>query len=281
MQAHSLAEDVVAEVRKTPPIFRSKIAYRSGDKSRGEIIMADFDGNHPITLTHDNALVGGPAWVPGGHILLYTTWMSGVPNIIEHEISSGMRKNLIKPVGSAYSAAVSPDGRKVALILNRSGNPDLWTCDISGSNLRQLTQTKGGAESSPSWSNNSQEICYVYDSGRPALFRINASSGGSERLSTAGAYGSITEPDWSPNGEKIVFTGGGGEHSIYVMSSHGGDAEQLVAGEDPSWAPNSRTVIFTRRVNGKLVLSLLDVPTKHVKDISQISGSCSQPCWAR
>jgi hypothetical protein len=62
--------------------------------------------------------------------------------------------------------------------------------------------------------------------------------------------------------------------------SEGGDAEPLVAGEDPCWAPNSRTVIFMRRVNYNKVLSLLDVPTKHVKDVEQISGSCSQPAWA-
>jgi Tol biopolymer transport system component len=65
------------------------------------------------------------------------------------------------------------------------------------------------------------------------------------------------------------------------VAAGGGDAESLVAGEDPCWAPNSRTVVFTRRVNHNKVLSLLDAPTKHVKDVGQISGSCSQPAWAR
>jgi Tol biopolymer transport system component len=55
----------------------------------------------------------------------------------------------------------------------------------------------------------------------------------------------------------------------------------LVAGEDSSWSPNSRTLIFTRRAGGRRVLSVLDVFTKQVKDIAQISGSDSQPAWAR
>jgi hypothetical protein len=55
----------------------------------------------------------------------------------------------------------------------------------------------------------------------------------------------------------------------------------LVEGEDPSWAPNSRTVVFARRVGGKRILSLLDVPTKRVKDTAQVAGSRSQPSWAK
>jgi Tol biopolymer transport system component len=56
-----------------------------------------------------------------------------------------------------------------------------------------------------------------------------------------------------------------------------------VEGEDPSWAPNSRTLIFARRTGDGYILSLLDVPTKQVKDVSRISGSNSQsqPSWAK
>jgi hypothetical protein len=32
---------------------------------------------------------------------------------------------------------------------------------------------------------------------------------------------------------------------------------------------------------GRRVLSLLDVPTRRVKDLKTIPGSCSQPGWAR
>ena len=55
----------------------------------------------------------------------------------------------------------------------------------------------------------------------------------------------------------------------------------LVRGEDPSWSSNSRTLIYARRTSGHYVLSLLDVYTKQVKDIRQISGSDSEPAWAK
>jgi Tol biopolymer transport system component len=72
-----------------------------------------------------------------------------------------------------------------------------------------------------------------------------------------------------------------GEFDICVVPAGGGAPTVLVAGEDPSWSPNSRTLIFTRRAGGRHVLSVLDVFTKQVKDIARISGSDSQPAWAR
>jgi hypothetical protein len=72
-----------------------------------------------------------------------------------------------------------------------------------------------------------------------------------------------------------------GDFNICVVSADGGEGKILVTGEDPCWAPNSRTIIFTRRENNKRILSLLDVPTKRVKDVARISGSMSQASWAR
>jgi len=72
-----------------------------------------------------------------------------------------------------------------------------------------------------------------------------------------------------------------GGFEICVVPSQGGNVTELVPGEDPSWSPNSRTLIFSRRSGGGH-LSLLDVPTKQVKDVPRISsGENSQPSWAR
>ena len=88
---------------------------------------------------------------------------------------------------------------------------------------------------------------------------------------------------FSPDGKWIAFTTMYRNFQICVVPAEGGTATVLVEGEDPSWAPNSRTLIFTRRQSGRNVLSLLDVPTKQVKDVSRSSGtsSQSQPSWAR
>jgi TolB protein len=146
--------------------------------------------------------------------------------------------------------------------------------------LQQLTRT-GEDESSPCWSPDGQWICYASkQKGVRGLFKVPASGGAAQRIITRGVS-SPSEPDWSPDGKWIVFTAQMGGFEICVVPAAGGDVTVLVSGEDPSWAPNSRTVIFANRSGGSRRLSLLDVPTKQVKDAARISGSNSQPSWAR
>jgi TolB protein len=279
-QAHAFANDIVKELRQASPIFQTKIAFRLARGGSTEVGVSDFDGNNPAVLTHDGALVDAPTWLPGGRGLLYTSWMNGNTEIYEHNLATGARKVFAGYPGSSFSAEVSPDGQKVAMILSKSGSPNLYVCDIDGGHLKQLTHTRDD-DSSPCWSPDSREICFVCRSGRAILEKISADGGEAVRLPVSGVYGNLTAPDWSPDGSKIAFTSGSGNFSICVMPAGGGEAEKLVAGEDPCWAPNSRTIIFTQRRSEKRVLCLLDVPTKHVKDVRQISGSCSEPSWAR
>jgi len=195
-------------------------------------------------------------------------------------VASGERRVLANYPGANLSPEVSPDGQKVAMILSRNGSPNLWVCNIDGSGLKQLTNTRD-EDSCPTWSPDSREICFVCRSGRAELHKVSLNGGPARLLRVAGVYGNLTSPDWSPDGKWIAFTSGSRNFTICVVPAAGGDAQKLVAGQDPCWAPNSRTIIFGRQVGDKSILCLLDVPTKHVKDVRQISGSCSEPSWAR
>jgi len=146
--------------------------------------------------------------------------------------------------------------------------------------LKRLTATRED-DSSPCWSPDGQWICFATKiKDRRALCKIPASGGPAERILTSEAS-NPSEPDWSPDGKWIVFTAQMPGFEICVVRASGGQATVLVSGEDPSWASNSRTVVFARRRGGSRSLSLLDVPTKQVKDVPRISGSNSQPSWAR
>ena len=128
---------------------------------------------------------------------------------------------------------------------------------------------------------NGKTICVVSRrSGRPALYMIPAGGGTLRRLSTPG-LGSITEPSWSPDGKLMAFTSSVGGFQICVVPAQGGETTVLGQGEDPVWAKNSRTLLYTRRSGGRKVLSMLDVPTKQIKDVRRFSGDCSQPDWVR
>jgi TolB protein len=287
-QAHRLADDVVLKISGVNGIAEangqiSKIAFKAENSTGGEIYVADFDGHNPMAATQDHTIVAAPCWVPGQFALYYTSYKLGPPCIWYQDLHSGARRNFADYPGMIGSAAVSPDGRKVAMVLARGGSVNIYVGDADGGGVKQLTFTAED-NSSPCWSPDGKWICFASKvNERRALSRVPAEGGHMERIVTGG-ISNPSEPDWSPDGKWIAFTSQYlGGFNICVVPSEGGTAIPLVSGEDPSWAPNSRTLIFVRRGGGgNRTLSLLDVPTKQVKDVPRVSGSSnSQPSWAK
>lgn len=281
-QAHAFADDFVKALGRKP-IAQTKLAFKGENGPVGEIYVSDFDGHNAQAVTKDHCLVAAPCWVPGHLALYYTSYKFNHPDIFYHNLSTGERRAFARYGGSNISPAVSPDGSKVAMILAKDGWTDLYVCNADRSGLKRLTKSPQD-ESSPCWSPDGRWICYAAKvRERRALRKISPAGGPSHVISTVmGA--NPTEPDWSPDGNWIAFTcqyrSG---FQICVAPAGGGTTTTLVEGEDPSWAPNSRTLAFARRHGGLYTLSLLDVPTKQVKNVARIPGSSSQsqPSWAK
>ena len=280
-QAHTLANDIVEALTKRKGIGLTKIAFKVDTGDNSEIYIADFDGHNAHQVTSDNTIVAAPSWVTGRLALYYVSYKLGKPDIFYHNLTTGARSAFARYGGSNFSPAASPDGSKVAMILSKDGWVDLYVCNSDGTGLRRLTKSPQD-ESSPCWSPNGDWILFAGKSGeRRVLMKVSPNGGEPVRVGTAGVS-SPSEPDWSPDGKWIVFTSQyGGGFNICVVPAAGGAAIPLVEGEDPAWAPNSRTVVFARRTGNGRVLSVLDVFTKQVKDVSRISGSNSQPSWAK
>ena len=281
--AHTFANNAVEAITGSPGIGLTKIAFRQVHGRNTEIHVADFDGHNATRLTHDNSIAAGPEWTPNNDTLYYYSYRRHNPDIYSHNLQTGARQTVARYSGSNISPAVSPDGRRVAMVLSKAGSPDIWVGSANGTGLRRLTTTKE-AESSPCWSPDGRWICFVSRAGgRTALYKIPANSGAMSRIRTIGAF-NATEPDWSPDGKAIVFTTmrGGGVFEICIVPPGGGNVEVLATGEDPSWAPNSRTLMFTRRSGRKRFLSVLDVPTKRVKTLPRsFQGNCTQAAWSK
>lgn len=281
-QVHAFCDDFVQALGRKP-IAQTQIAFKGESGRTSEIYIADFDAYNAQAVTKDGNIVYAPCWAYGRRGLYYGSYKMNNADIFYHDLDTGARRAFARYGGSSMSPAVSPDGRKVAMILSKDGWTDLYVSDADGSNLKRLTKSRQD-ESSPCWSPDGQWICFAAKQNeRRSLCKIPASGGALQTITTGGVP-SPTEPDWSPDGKWIAFTAQYRNFQICVVPAAGGTATMLVEGEDPSWSANSRTLIYGRRkANGDYVLSLLDVPTKQYKDVSRISGSNSQsqPSWAR
>ena len=285
-QVHRFADDFVNAVPgHARGIAQTRILFKGETDGTSEVFIADFDGHEGQQMTHDRSIVAAPCWVPRRLAAYYTSYKLNHADIFYHDFSTGARRVFAGYGGSNMSPAVSPDGNRVAMILSKDGWTDLYVSNADGSALRRLTKSPQD-ESSPCWSPDGQWICYASKDGERRSLAVIAASGGAPRRLATRLATSPSEPDWSPDGKYIAFTSqSGGNFRVRVIPAEGGEAWDIAEGEDPSWAPNSRTLICARRAGGRgnYVLSLLDVMTKQVKDVSRISGTSSesQPSWAK
>jgi TolB protein len=171
----------------------------------------------------------------------------------------------IRPIASYgglnANASISPDGRTMALILSKDGNPELYTKDLKTGKLRRLTRTQRGNEASPTWSPDGRQIAYVSDTGgTPQIYVIPATGGTPRRLIRMGSES--VAPDWGRNGLIVFSSRIGGSYRIVIADPRAKTARKLDLDwadyEDPSWAPDGRHIVCSRTSNHRSSIYLLD-----------------------
>lgn len=251
--AHRVADDLVFALTGQPGMAASKIVMVGNRTGKKELYICDTDGFGLRQLTRDNAISLAPRWSSDGRQIVYTSYYrTQFPDVFLIELSTGARRCLADFPGLNSSAAFSPGGRELALILSKDGNPDLFIMSINGDRLTRLTYTKRAAEASPSWSPDGEQIVYVSDSsGTPQLYIIGRGGGEPRRIAVGGAQN--VDPDWGANGYIVYSSLIGGQFQLYVFNPATGETRQInrddASYEDPSWAPDGRHIFCVQRRN--------------------------------
>jgi TolB protein len=190
--------------------------------------------------------------------------------------------------GTTLSPAWSSDGAKLAFSGSRSGDPEIFTSDSGGGNVKQIT-TFRGPDVSPTWNpkTNSQIAWCSGRTGLPQIYIMSSDGTGVQRM-TDGGY--ATSPSWSPNGQFLAFAwnrkygpGAPGGQDIYIMDIASKRWTQLThdAGRQdfPSWSPDGRHIVFQRENGGgsEIWTMLSDGTEQHRLTPS---GGNSMPNWS-
>lgn len=282
--AAKAVDSLLAELFGVPALCTRPIAYVMTDAGgKKEVFTIRIDGSGQKRLTHNNALSTEPAWGHSG-ALVYTLNQNNALKIVLVDLKNNRQRTISSSRGLNASAALSRDGRYVALPLSLGKQVDLYLLDLKEGRRTRLTQDRD-VESSPAFSPDGAQICFVSDrTGRPQLYLISTSGGDARRL-TKGASECVS-PDWSPKSNKLCYsTRVNGQYVVAVMDpSNPQGGHEIVtdaAGnwEAPSWAPDGRHIVCTRSTGGKQDLYMVDTLFHTFQPLTK-GARLSLPAWA-
>lgn len=188
------------------------------------------------------------------------------------EIWKGADGALLEPT------AVSPDGRRVALLLRKHGKRLLHIVSADGAELQPLAPTLD-VQGSADWSPNAKWIVTGGSDGSGAgLFKIAVDGGAPVRLIS----GPALDPVWSPDGTLIVYVGSVvGQSAALLAVRPDGTAVELPAlqvrteGQRARFMPDGRGLVYMVGQYESQDFRLLDLATKQTRPLTRFTNSAT------
>jgi TolB protein len=283
---HQFLDNVIEYLTGDQGIFSSRLAYVRRVGRLKHIFAADIDGGNVQRLTDNKVLNLLPAWDPAGAYLLFTSYLTGNPDLYRMRLADRSLSPLSKAVGLNIGGAVSPDGKQVALTLSKDGNTEIYVMNSDATHLRRLTDSFG-QDVSPTWSPDSKRLAFVSSrSGNPHIYVMNADGHAARRLTFQGNYNQ--EPDWSPRADgRIAFTARDEtfKYDVFLVHPDTGAITRLTQddghNESPSHSPDGHHLVFTssRGPTHKKELWIMDVDGNSQRRVNVEPGDYETPAW--
>ena len=176
---------------------------------------------------------------------------------------------------------VSPDGRRLSFVSDRSGSFEVWVCAYpEGSDCEQLTSFRQGYVGSPTWSPDSLRIAFdARVDGNADIYLVRADGGQPVRVTRNPSV--EARATWSRDGRWIYFRSDRtGTHQIWKMPVAGGTSSQVTrnGGYEAFEAPDGRSLYYLQE---RYRRSLWTVPVEGGPEIKLSGfGSLMASGWA-
>lgn len=176
-----------------------RLALTLSKDGNPEIYVMELQTRRLIRITRNFAIDTEPAWTPDGKALVFTSDRGGSPQL--YQVAVGRRGPAGRPQRLTFDgnynarAAVSPDGRHIAMVHREEGRFRIAVLDRKTGRLRILTDNR--LDESPSFAPNGSMIIYATeDNYRGVLAAVSVDGRARQRFRLQ--TGDVREPCWSP-----------------------------------------------------------------------------------
>jgi len=227
----------------------------SAQTSEGSKVF--WQGFRPLRLKakeifFDKGTGSSASWGSNGKVYLARYTGDKNTDIYEYSLGSGASLEMPKEITSHSSIetepALSPDGKMLAYVSDRTGAPQIYLMDLNSKKATRISK-EGGYNTSPAWSPDSSMVAYTSQrsGSKSAIYRVRIDDKLSSQTRVSPENISSESPTWSPDGSMVAFQGWqrGGWKIFYVLST-GGPAERLTNSSQwmietgPSWSSRLR-----------------------------------------
>ncbi len=232
----------------------------------------------PIEDLYFTRSVNSASWSPDGQQIVFTTNVTGRPNLWRVAAGGGWPIQLTQSEDRQYGAVWSPDGKWVVFQQDSGGNElwDLFAVPSEGGDIVNLTNTPDVREESPLWSHDGKNIAFNVKPRQATVYDIallDWSTRKARKLTEEKAPDRLwTAIAWSPddrtlyaNRMEVSFT----DSDVYAIDVASGRLTNLTPHDGKtlftasSLSHDGRTLLVTSNQKGGYQnVALLDVATK-------------------
>ena len=266
---HAFSDEVLRARTGEKGPFTGMIAFVTRLSGNKEISVMDYDGRNVQRITNNGSII-------------YTSYKKGNPDLYRRELFTGAEARISARPGLNAMGTLAPDASRIALVLTKDGNSEIYLISRDGMELARLTRNPA-IEVSPAWSPDGTKLAFVSDRlGKPQIFNMNADGTNVKRLTLNGTYN--VSPRWSPSNDRIVYARKGGSgFQIFAINPDGSHDVQLTtrgSNEHPHWSPDGRFIVFSSTRDGGQTIYLMRADGSGQTRVSRGKSVDTHPVWS-